>query len=114
MEEGTDMLTLFLFQMQRNIEHPIVHFRNIVGKIAFIVSVLLKFVYLAGIASVIMLVADRISRHWFGEKMDWSVVLDKATTFGWVQLLVIAVILIIVRRIIVRLSMPDTRLNPDR
>lgn len=114
MEEGTDMLTLFLFQMQRNIENPIVHFRNIVGKIAFIVSVLLKFVYLAGIASVIMLIADRISRHWFGQKMDWSVILDKATTFGWVQLVVIAVVLIIVRRIIVRLSMPDTRLNPDR
>lgn len=114
MEEGTDMLTLFLFQMQRNIENPIVHFRNIVGKIAFIVSVFLKFAYLAGIAVVIILVADGISRRWFGHEMDWSSILEKATTFGWVQLVVVAVILIIIRRIIIRLNMPDTRLNPDR
>ena len=114
MEEGTDMLTLFLFQMQRNIENPIIHFRNIVGKIAFIVSVFLKFAYLAGIAVVISLVADGISTRWFGHEMDWAWIFEKATTFGWVQLIIIAVILIIIRRIIIRLNMPDTRLNPDR
>jgi hypothetical protein len=40
--------------------------------------------------------------------------LDSATSFGWVQLVLIAVLLILIRRIVIRLNMPDTRLGPER
>jgi ubiquinone biosynthesis protein len=114
MEEAGDMLTLFFFQLQRNIENPIIHFRNVVGKIAYIASLFLKLGYLVGIGVIIGLIADTVSRRWLGHEIDWAPILERATSFGWVQLALIAVILVVIRRIVVRLNMPDTRLNPDR
>jgi predicted unusual protein kinase regulating ubiquinone biosynthesis (AarF/ABC1/UbiB family) len=114
MEEAGDMLTLFFFQLQRNIENPIIHFRNIVGKIAYIASLFLKLGYLVGVGVGAGLIADTVSRRWFGHEIDWAPILDRATTFGWVQLALIVVILVVIRRIVIRLNMPDTRLNPDR
>ena len=55
MEEAGDMLTLFFFQLQRNMENPIFHFRNIVGKIAYIASLFLKLGYLIGIGIAVAL-----------------------------------------------------------
>jgi predicted unusual protein kinase regulating ubiquinone biosynthesis (AarF/ABC1/UbiB family) len=114
MEQFGDMVTQFVFQLQRNIEDPIIHFRNIVGKIAYIASLMLKLGYLVAAAVGIGLVTDGISRHWFGLEIDWASILEQATTFGWIQLALIAIILVIIRRIVIRLNLPDTRLNPDR
>jgi ubiquinone biosynthesis protein len=114
MEQFGDMVTQFVFQLQRNIENPIIHFRNIVGKIAYIASLVLKLGYLVGAAVGIGLVADTLARHWLGREIDWAQVFNVATTFGWVQLLLIAVVLVVIRRIVIRLNLPDTRLNPDR
>jgi hypothetical protein len=114
MEEMGDMATLLFFQLQRNIENPIIHFRNIVGKIAYIVSLFLKLGYLVGVAVAFGLIANTVARRWFGYEIDWSPLLERATTFGWVQLALIGILLVIMRRIMIRLSMPDTRLNPDR
>ena len=113
MEQAGDMLTLFFFQLQRNIENPIFHFRNIVGKIAYIASLFLKLGYLVGICVAFGLIVDTVSRRWFGHEIDWAPILDRATTFGWVQLALIAIVLIVIRRIVIRLNMPDTRLNSD-
>jgi hypothetical protein len=74
----------------------------------------LKLGYLIGAAIAIGLVADAIAKRWFRYEIDWAAMLERATTFGWVQLALIAVILVIIRRIIIRLNMPDTRLGPDR
>jgi ubiquinone biosynthesis protein len=114
MEEMGDMATLLFFQLQRNIENPIIHFRNIVGKIAYIVSLFLKLGYLVGVAVAFGLIANTVARRWFGYEIDWSPLLERATTFGWVQLALIGILLVIMRRIMIRLSMPDTRLNPER
>jgi ubiquinone biosynthesis protein len=114
MEETGDMLTLFFFQLQRNVEAPIIHFRNIVGKIAYIASLFLKLGYVVGVGVGVGLIADTVSRRWFGHEIDWAPILERATTFGWVQLALIVVILVVIRRIVIRLNMPDTRLNPDR
>jgi ubiquinone biosynthesis protein len=114
MEEFGDMVTQFVFQLQRSIENPIIHFRNIVGKIAYIASLVLKLGYLVAAAVGIGLLADGIARQWFGREIDWASMLERATTFGWIQLALIAVLLVVIRRIVVRLSLPDTRLGPDR
>jgi hypothetical protein len=73
-----------------------------------------KFLFLIGASVGLGLIADLVSRRWFGREIDWSLLLERTTTFGWVQLLIIAVLLLLVRRIVLRLNQPDTRLNPDR
>ena len=113
LEQFADTLNQLLFKLERNIENPIVHFRNIVGKISYIASLVLKLGYSAGAALGIGLITDFISRRWFGHQIDWRLVWDQATSFGWIQLALIAVILVVMRRIIIRLNLPDTRLNPD-
>jgi hypothetical protein len=109
-----DMITQGIFQLQRNIETPIVHFKNIVGKIAYVSSVFLKLAYLIVLVLGIGLVTSIIAKRWFGYEIAWGAILDWATTFGWLQLAVIAVVLVLIRRIVIRLSLPDTRLNPER
>ncbi len=113
-EEFGDVVTQFFFQMQRNIENPIVHFRNIVGKIAYISSMILKIGVWAASAVGLCLIADVIAKRWFGYQIDWDWMWQRATSFGWVQLIVIALAIIVGRRIIIRLSFPDTRLDPER
>src|SRR5215475_2801759 len=114
MEEFADMITQFFFQVQRNIETPIIHFKNIVGKIAYIASLVLKLGYFVAAAIGIGLVTDAVARRWFGYQIDWHAMFDRATTFGWIQLALIAVVLVLIRRIVIRLSLPDTRLDRDR
>ena len=114
MEEFADMITQFFFQVQRNIETPIIHFKNIVGKIAYIASLVLKLGYFVAAAIGVGLVADAVAKRWFGHEIEWHAMLERATTFGWIQLALIAVLLVLIRRIVIRLSLPDTRLDRDR
>jgi hypothetical protein len=108
------MVTQFFFQVQRNIETPIIHFKNIVGKIAYVASLVLKLGYFVAAAIGIGLVTDAVARRWFGYQIDWHAMLERATTFGWIQLALIAVLLVLIRRIVIRLGLPDTRLDRDR
>jgi ubiquinone biosynthesis protein len=108
-EQLSDTATQFLFQLQRNIENPIIHFRNIVGKIAYISSLLLRLGYLVAAAWGISLLANLVARHWFNREIDWSAILGKATSFGWIQFAVIAITVLLIRRIVIRLNQPDTK-----
>jgi len=114
LEEFGDMLAQSFFQLQRNIENPIFQFKNIVGKIAYIASLLLKLGYFVAAAMGIGLIADVVARRWFGYEIDWAWMVERATTFGWLQLALIAIVLVVIRRIVIRLNMPDTRLGPER
>jgi Predicted unusual protein kinase len=114
LEEFGDMLAQSFFQLQRNIENPIFQFKNIVGKIAYVASLLLKLGYFVAAAMGIGLIADVVARRWFGYEIGWASILERATTFGWLQLALIAILLVVIRRIVIRLNMPDTRLGPER
>src|SRR2546423_9967847 len=46
LEEFGDLITQGVFQLQRNMETPIIHFKNIVGKIAYVTALFLKLGYL--------------------------------------------------------------------
>jgi ubiquinone biosynthesis protein len=113
-EEFGDLARQFVFQLQQNIENPIIRFRNIVGKIAYVVSLMLKVGVLVAAALAVGYIADAVSKRWFNYDIDWSSLWGQATAFGWVQFTLIAIVFIIVRRIIIRLSVPDTRLDPER
>jgi predicted unusual protein kinase regulating ubiquinone biosynthesis (AarF/ABC1/UbiB family) len=114
MEEFGDLVTQFFFQVQRNVENPIVHFRNIVGKIAYIMSLILKIGVWLATAIGLGLIATVAAKRWFDYQIDWNWMWERATSFGWVQLVVIAVSIVVGRRIIIRLNFPDTRLDPER
>jgi ubiquinone biosynthesis protein len=114
MEQFADTISQFFFQLQRSVEHPIVNFKNIVGKIAYITSLLLRLGYLVAASIGIALIADSISRRLFDYEIDWASMMERVTNFGWVQLALIGTVLILIRRIVIRLNMPDTRLGPDR
>jgi hypothetical protein len=114
MEEFGDMLRQIIFQLQQNIENPIVRFRNIVGKIAYVVSLMLKVGVLIAGAIALGFLADAVSKRWFGYDINWSSIWEQTTTFGWVQFILITTIFVIARRIIIRMNAPDTRLDPER
>ena len=108
-EQLTDSAAQFLFQVQRNIENPIIHFRNIVGKLAYIATVLLRLGYVAAAVIGAGLIANSVSLRWFDREIDWSWARQAVTSFGWIQLLLLAILLVLIRRIVIRLSQPDTR-----
>jgi ubiquinone biosynthesis protein len=112
-EQLTDSATQLLFQVQRNIETPIIHFRNIVGKLAYIAMLLLRLGYIGAGAAAAVLIADAVSRRWFNRETDWPGLWNAAISFGWIQLLLIAVAFVLIRRIVMRLNQPDTR-PPER
>jgi ubiquinone biosynthesis protein len=114
LEQIADTTTQFFFQMQRNIENPIVHFRNIVGKISYIASLLLKVGTVAIGAIGIAQLVDTIAARWFDYQIPWKPVYNAATSFGWFDLLLIIILLVIIRRIVLRLNLPDSRLDADR
>ncbi|MFL6798586.1 MAG: ABC1 kinase family protein [Xanthobacteraceae bacterium] len=114
MEQLGDAMGQFAFRLQRTLENPIVHFRNMVGKLAYVVSLFLRLGFMAGILYGLTVVADVIAKRWFNYEIDWGSITDRATTFGWVQLALILVGLVVIRRIILRLNVPDTRLGADR
>jgi ubiquinone biosynthesis protein len=113
LEQMGDMATQFLFRIQRTVEDPVIHFRNIVGKISYAVSLLLRLGYIVAAALAIGLLVNSISRTWFGHEIDWSSMLEAVTSFGWIQVSLIVLGLVIIRRIVIRLNMPDSRLDPQ-
>jgi ubiquinone biosynthesis protein len=114
LEQIADTATQFLFKLQRSVEDPLIHFRNIVGKIAYTASLLLRMGYLAAALVGIALLADAIWKGWTGHNIDWSWLIEGGTSPGWIQLILVVLALVIIRRIVIRLSQPDTRVDPDR
>jgi ubiquinone biosynthesis protein len=113
-EEFGDIFRQVIFQLQQNIENPIIRFRNIVGKIAYVVSLMLKVGVLVAGAIGLGYVTDAVSKRWFGYDIDWRSAWEQTTTLGWVQVILIMIIFVIVRRIIIRMNVPDTRLDAER
>ena len=111
MEQFGDMVSQLGFQLQRNIENPIIHFRAVIGKIAYTSRLLLRLGYFCAAGFGIAVFADAISKRLFEREINWPSFLESAASFGWVQLIFIALVLVVIRRIVIRLSMPDTR--PD-
>ena len=113
MEQFGDMVSQLWFPAaaQRNIENPIIHFRAVIGKIAYTSRLLLRLGYFCAARFGIAVFADAISKRLFEREINWPSFLESAMSFGWVQLIFIALVLVVIRRIVIRLSMPDTR--PD-
>jgi predicted unusual protein kinase regulating ubiquinone biosynthesis (AarF/ABC1/UbiB family) len=114
LEKLGDSITQLLFNLQRAAENQTIHFRSIVGKISYVASLILQLGYLAAIAMGAGLLLDTVSRRLLGYEIDWPSILQEASSFGWVQLTLLLAVLVLIRRVMLRLNMPDSRPDPDR
>jgi hypothetical protein len=63
--------------------------------------------YIGGAAIGLGLVAQFAAERWFHRPIPWFEVAEWFTAFGWVQISLLLVALVIIRRILLRISEPD-------
>ncbi len=114
LEQVGDSITQIVFNLQRATENQNVYFKNIVGKLSYISMMLLRLGYIVVISVAIALLADAVMFRFYAYRIDWHLMLQWVSSFGWVQLAIVAAILVLIRRAVMRLSMPDSRPDPDR
>jgi ubiquinone biosynthesis protein len=110
-EQLADMATQFAFKLQRSVEDPIVHFRNVVGKIAYSLSMLLRLTYVAVVVVGLAVAAEFVAKRWFGRQIPWSAILEAAASVAWLQIILALAALVVLRRVLLRMNEPDKR--PD-
>jgi hypothetical protein len=113
-EQLGDIINQAAFKFQRRVEDPIVNFRNIVGKIAYSFSVLLRLGYLGILIGGVFLGADILAERLFGRQIAWSEVVSILANAGWLQIIVLLIGLIVIRRILIRLNEPDRKIDSGR
>jgi ubiquinone biosynthesis protein len=97
----------FAFEFQRAVEVPSRHFRNISGKIAYGMSILARLVRWIFVLGGVGLLADYLARTFLGREIPWRAVLESLQSMGWFQIAVLCLAVVIVRRVLVRVSAPD-------
>jgi ubiquinone biosynthesis protein len=115
LEQVADSGIQFFSRLQRTIEEPVVGFRNVIGKIAYTATLLLRLCYVAVAVMGVAVLADGTSQVWFGHGIHWAAMIEPgAFSSRWVQIAIIVLALVLIRRVVVRLSLPDKRMDPDR
>ena len=110
-EQVSDTITQSFFLWQRLVEDPAIHFKNIVGKIAYAVSMLMRIGYLVVVVAGFALITDFLAARWFGRQIVWTDVADRLISVWWVQLALLVAAVVVIRRILIRMGEPDRR--PD-
>ena len=113
-EQMADIATQLVFKFQRSVEDPIIHFRNIVGKIAYSLGMLLRLTYLAATAVGLALIIEYSAARWFNVQILWSSILETVLSWGATQVIILVGALIIIRRVLIRMSEPDRTPGPMR
>ena len=112
-EALADTINQFFFRVQRNVDDPVFHFRQTVGKVAYGISTVLRLVYSAGILAGFAVIAEFVAREFFGVHRLWSTTtLATIASFAWLKLIAVVLLLVVVRQVMIRMSEPDSR--PER
>jgi ubiquinone biosynthesis protein len=106
-EQAIDTGSQFLFRLQRNADIPTVEFRNIVGKISYTMSLLLRIGYLGILGGVVAVIVDQVAERLFGYTIVWSSMIETMMSYRLVQLIFLIIAVVLVRRIMIRLNDPD-------
>src|ERR1700738_1894431 len=106
-EQLADMVSQFAFRLQRSVEEPILNFRHVVGKIAYSLSVLMRLASLMMFVVGIGLIENLISQTWFARQISWTEALKAAAAIGWIQIPLLVIAIIIIRRLLIRMGEPD-------
>jgi hypothetical protein len=109
-EQMADTANQFMFRLQSAVDTPILHFKETAGKIAYGVATLLRIAYLAGVLACLGLLADSIAETFFGIRIAWwPAVKELVATSPWVQLGLIVLALVVIRRLLIRMIAPEPR-----
>jgi hypothetical protein len=108
-EQLGDLVNQFLFRWQRSIEDPLIQFRNIVGKMAYSVSVLIRAGSIVATVAVLAVVGKLFTEAWLGHEISFVGILQSLMSLGWLQLVLILIAFVVIRRILIRISEPDYR-----
>jgi ubiquinone biosynthesis protein len=113
-EQFADVAAQFAFKFQRTVEDPIHHFRNIAGQVAYALSTLLRLASLVVIVGGLGLLGDFVAERFFGQQIAWSVIVNFVLSIGWLQMIFLLAAVVIVRRVLIRVSTPDRDLPSER
>lgn len=113
-EQFVDMAAQFMFRLQRNVDDPIFQFKNTVGKIAYGMSTLLSIAYTVGVLVSIALVVEIVAERGFGVQLLWPWFLQTIGSYTWVQLGLLVIALIVLRRLLIRLNEPEANSGSRR
>ncbi len=115
LEQVADSSFQFVSRLQRTIEAPLVRFTNITGKMAYTATLLLRCFYIAVAACGVALMADMISNAWYGRGIEWWTIVEAGRSGSWwVKIVTIVIVLVLMRRIMLRLSLPDQRIGSQK
>jgi ubiquinone biosynthesis protein len=113
-EQVADTVNQSLFRLQHTVEGPVKHFRNIVGKLAYGFSIVLRLASVAIVVGCGALIVDFVARRWFGRPITWTQVWEAVTSLGLLQLGALIVAFLLVRRMLIRTNDPDTNYHESR
>jgi len=112
LEQIADSSVQFFSRIQRKIEEPLVNFKNIAGKMAYAVTLLLRLFYVTVVLVGVAVVADSTSKARYGQGIDWAGMVEWAMSSSrWTQLAVLVLAMLLMRKLIGRLSLPDRRVD---
>ncbi len=113
-EQVVDMATQFFFRIQQSVEDPIVQFRNIVGKLAYSMSLLVRLALFAGTVFLLALIAQFVLERWLHRDISWVGIIQWAASFDWIHLGALLLALVLMRRVLIRLNEPDRKPDSGR
>lgn len=111
MEQVGDSISQFFFQWQRLVEDPAIAFKNIVGKIAYTMSLLVRLVFVTILLAGCAVIVQFVAASWFGYPISWSDLLAIAASKWWIQLGLVVIGIVLLRQILGRVWEPDHK--PD-
>ncbi|HJP69958.1 MAG TPA: AarF/UbiB family protein [Sphingomicrobium sp.] len=111
LEQVGDSVSQFFFQWQRLVEDPAVQFRNIVGKVSYAMSLVVRLVLVTILITGFWAVAQFTAASWFGQVLSWSSLLTFAASAWWIQLGLLIIGVVLLRQILGRVREPDHKPN---
>jgi ubiquinone biosynthesis protein len=111
-EQLGDLVNQGLFRWQRSIEEPMVHFRKMVGKIAYSISMLIWAVTIFAISTMSAVIGKLLAEAWLGRELSFLDILQWVMSFGWLPFVLVS--LVFIRKMLIRMNEPDYRPSDER
>jgi predicted unusual protein kinase regulating ubiquinone biosynthesis (AarF/ABC1/UbiB family) len=107
-EQLADVASQFVFRFQKTVEQPVLEFQTMASKVSYAVSLILRFVLMAGILICIVSIAQLLVGRTVGTPFGWvGTLLLTITHSGWFDIAVLGALLVVLRKILIRTSQPE-------
>jgi ubiquinone biosynthesis protein len=111
-DQAVDVAGRFLSKVRLGVDNPVVHLRNVAGKISDVTSLLMQIGSLGIVTAAVLVTADQVARLLIGDTIDWFAInwfaaIDAVLSSHALQLILLVVAIVVVRRVMIRLKGPD-------